>query len=210
MPTSLEQKIQYALKQINKTLANLDDLAESEVEAKRAYLDMMLQEEMHNNKLSNPKVFVSFAGSTGRQIFEDVIKRINQTKTPDKLISFHAQHGMRIDGKGESEVRNHILSAMKPCCIFIGILTEEYQLTGGEGRFAPGGWSLFEAGMALSLGLPVIFFFQEGIHDEFWKKYLGDKRHVPFTLKTYQRGLGSLMKRIQEAYRDLRKGSRIT
>lgn len=203
MPTSLERTIRDTLGKIE-----LDETTRFESESKKRYLQKILVEEEQNNKLNEPKVFVSFTGATGRDLLEEVIKKINHTKTTDTKVNFRARNGMRADQAGKSDVMDHVIEQIKPCCIFVGILTKEYELTDINpkgGNFAPGGWALLEAGMALSLGLPVIFFFQDGIHEEFWKKYLGHKKHVKFELKTYKRELGLLMKRVEEAYKELRK-----
>jgi hypothetical protein len=114
---------------------------------------------------------------------------------------------MKLDVPSEPKVIEHIASTMRRCCICVVILTREHRtaIPDKEGNIAvPGGWSILEAGMAIGLGLPVIFFFDKGVHQEYWKDFLGDRRHVAFEGETYKgKPLDFLMIRIRDDYRKL-------
>src|ERR1700752_1643227 len=107
MTKLFEQRIKEILVRIEERIPDLEGSGRSEAEAKIAYLHQVKLEEEQNNKLEEPKVFLSFVES-GRKILDRLINRINHTKVPGTNLNFYAQTGMRIDSKGTHDVRQYI------------------------------------------------------------------------------------------------------
>lgn len=202
-----EDRIAQKIKQLENGIYEDIEMDNQEAQQKLQYLYSIQRQESLENKLRNPKVFVSFAGDAGNQFLTEVSREIGKLKT-DSGERFQAFNGMRM--KGDPFVLTHIVETIRQCCIFIGILTKEYKLNSSddeEGSYAPGSWVLLEAGMAISLGLRVIFLVEEGIHKNFWLDPLGAWRHAKFKTDARQVGVNFVMHLIQTHYRELQNDS---
>jgi hypothetical protein len=172
------------------------------------YIDKVSNQYRSEDKLRAPKVFISFAGQEGYKLMETIWRDIRNIRTPDTGNAFGVETGMK--GTGEPEVMRHVINKIEPCCIFLGILTAEDVLQQKDedgNNFAPGPWVLLEAGIAIGLGLRIVFLVEEGIHRKFWFDPLGAWRHAKFEKgsETYKQGLKVAAGLILEHYRNLRK-----
>src|SRR5258708_165351 len=179
MESDVISRVAEALRKLERIPRSLNGSERLEQGAKIRYLERMRERAEENRSLDAPEVFVSFTSEIGREIMLAVIRQIDKRRVPGTNRSFHARHGMDLAPRGRARVLDHIITRMRPCCIFVGILTKDWNIDGtNEG--APGGWTLIEAGMALGLGLEVVFFLQEGISERFWRPFAGHVRHIRF------------------------------
>lgn len=186
----------------------LTEAERREVLAKMAYLQQVIREEEEGHSLNvrMAQVFVSFAGRPAEAVFSEVLRAINALRIDDTDTKFRARHGMGFEERGKPDVLEHIAMSMKECSIFVGILTKEHELVHQDKKgnnFAPGSWAIIEAGMAIGLGLQVVFFIEEGVHTDFWFQTLGSQRHAHFEHKNRHHRIRSLMTLIQQRYRAL-------
>lgn len=169
------------------------------------YLERLNSFERRDNRLIKPTVFLSFAGKLSESMIQDVYPEIRKLTTPDTGERFEVNTGMSREGK--PMVMDHIIEKMESCCIFLGILTKEHRLYEGDddgNNHTPGAWVILEAGIAIGLGLRVIFLVENGIHESFWYNPLGSWRHAMFERENYRSGLAGAKNLILEHYRNLR------
>lgn len=239
----LKEVVDEKRDQLKGSIPALGPAERLEVESKLEYLDALLDEEARDNRLKEPRVFISYAEQSGDQLLKKVWGKIRQLEE-----NFQVESGMRTHG--DPEVMTHIVRIMRQCCIFVGIFTAEYQLhsrrkssasrvdnswpgqrsigtseTTGEKHAVtnrtvtkqdlskaghdvrpgiPSSWVILEAGMAQSLGLPVVLLVENGIHPDFWFKAMGHWRQAHFRRDNPEPGLAFLATLIQEHYRRLR------
>ena len=172
------------------------------------YLDVLELRYIVENKLIHPKVFISFAGKVGEKLMHKAFGEIRKMKAPDTGTSFLVETGM--GKRGEPEVMRHIVDKIKPCCIFLGILTREHSLQNSDDEhnsYAPRSWVLFEAGIAIGLGLRIVFLVEDGVHKNFWFDPLGHWRHAKFDRDetAFRKGVSMATQLIKEHYRSLKK-----
>jgi hypothetical protein len=177
---------------------------------KRNRLDLLgqlLREEKRENRLVRPTIFLSFAGSVGETLIQTVIPALRKLRIPGSEKTFEVENGMKIDGA--PVVLDHIREKVEPCFVFLGILTGKYQLEARDvkkAQYAPGAWVLLEAGIAVSLGLNVVYLIQDGVHDSYWHDTHAHVRHAHFGPGNYQAGLSHVRELVLEYYNKLRKG----
>lgn len=182
-----------------------NDREQRDLQRRIHLLDRVEHEEEQANKIMRPKIFVSFAGEDGREIMERVIPSLRRLKVPGTGESFHVNTGMMRDGK--PDVVEHIIDKMNECCIFFGILTEEFTASdsGHSNSSVPGAWAMIEAGMALALGLNIIFFSHINIHRSFWFNPRGNFRHALFGQHNFEEALETAKRLVLEHYEEILK-----
>ena len=155
-----------------------------------------------DSRLLEPAIFVSFSGDEGLVLYRQALTVIHGTRATPVGPSFKPKSGMQKEGA--PEVSEHVLSRMKPCFGFLGILTAEMKLTSGAG--VPGPWVQIEAGMAMAYGLRCVLMIENGVHQDFWRKPFGHLRHVAFDRPVFKARVTDALTIFQEHYRiDARK-----
>jgi hypothetical protein len=195
-----EKKKEYLKKKIEEEdHDNREDLGK-----RISMIDELVRADLEANKLSNPKIFVSFAGEYGAELASGlVIPALRRLKIPDTGRGFETRNGMM--SHGDPEVIRHISGMIDQCCIFFGILTKEFKIeASGPIRWAPGGWVLLEAGMALSKGLRIVLFVEQEVHKNFWFNMLGSVRHAAFDRNKPTPGINLAKVLVLENYQSLR------
>ena len=199
MQEKLDEKLEKAYQDYRSRERNATSAEEKEESRlKLEFLGYLREEWAMKTRLHERKVFISYSGR--QDPFKTVVRRLRQTKV------FEPVHAMKSDG--EPEVTPTILNKMRTCCLFLGILTREYDLDGTDSKgnkFAPGKWAMLEIGMALSFGLQPLLLVEEGIHRDYWyDQPIGMIRHVPFTESTLQAKIDDVIKRLDRRYQKLR------
>lgn len=206
---SFEDEIMLTIEEVRRTIGAHSFVEESEAERKLTCLGKVLDEEAQEIRFLRPRVFVSFAGSTGQRILTPLLREINKLRT-GTMVNFEALHGMAIEGN--PEVMRGILGEMQRCCVFVGIMTKEHQLMDDQdeegGRFAPGHWLQVEMGMAIALGMRVVLLVEEGVHKKFWIDTLGNWKQAKFSWDRLGAGLRDAAKLIGEHYADMQNRRR--
>jgi hypothetical protein len=204
-PGEFMVRIKNTMKALQAEVATEDEEQDQD-NLKRIYLlDELLREERRENRLLNPTIFLSFAGAQGEKMLQDVLPSLRGQKIPGKNKGFLVETGMAT--RGQPRVMGHIVEKMEPCFLFFGILTCEFRLDqddGDGGSYAPGAWVLLEAGIAIELGLRVVFFVENGVHRSFWLEPFREWRHARFDPVKYLAGLGLAKEIIVEHYKDLK------
>jgi len=205
---NFESKVAKKRKEILLKSETSSEEESREAGQRASYLNRLLHMERSENRLHSPEVFLSFAGGNGESLYKEVIPALRSLKIPGERKKFQVLTGM--SAKGKPRVMKHIVSKVEQCCIFFGILTREHEISSIDdegGRYAPGAWVLLEAGMAIGLGLRVVFFVERGVHKGFWLDPLGSWRHAKFDTKSYQSSLKLATGLVLEHYEELRKST---
>ena len=204
-PGEFMARIKSTMKALQEEIAMEDEEFEHD-KLKRIYLlDGLLREERRENRLLNPTIFLSFAGSQGEKMIQDVLPSLRGQKVPGTNRGFLVETGMAT--RGQPKVMEHIVEKMEPCFLFFGILTCEFRLDqddGDGGAYAPGAWVLLEAGIAIELGLRVVFFVEHGVHRSFWLEPFREWRHARFDPNKYLAGMSLAREIVVGHYKDLR------
>jgi len=196
--------MQEKLEKIHRAYREREREAESveekeEIRWKIDFLAYMSEEWDRKTRLHQPKVFVSYSGR--KAPFLRVLNRLH------KHGAFQYVHAMK--SEGEPEVTQTILHKMRTCCLFLGILTKEYELNREDeegNHFGPGKWAMLEIGMGLGFGLRPLLLVEEGIHRDYWyDQPTGMIRHVKFTDNNLDARIEDVIKRLDDLYRQLRR-----
>jgi len=161
-------------------------LKDPEKTARLKHINQIAHDYSERAKFNNPKVFVSYNGEGGYQLAKEAELFLRKLPVNIDLPNgkkFGVETGFRQqrrDATHESDpsVIQHIKIMMQACCLYVGIVVDEYNV--GDGRSVPGPWPMFEAGMAEALGLPVILMVQSDISSQYWKKIYYGKRLISF------------------------------
>src|SRR5262245_25733744 len=142
METGTVRLIQEAITRIENTVEEGGNPYPSYAGAKMRCLQHMLLRAKESQKWIKPEVFVSYTGTKGYEIMVAVTRSINTTKAPGTNTTFHCTGGMDQRGDSQPEVLGHIIEKLRPCSLFVGILTREWEIAAkkGSGGFGPGGW----------------------------------------------------------------------
>lgn len=199
-------KLETAIKKLEKKRDDAPGNKKRDLDMRIRYLEGLRREYEKENRLKEPRIFISFSGETGFELMNHVIKSLRQTESRLGGPRFRVKTGMRPDGP--ALVLPSIIKHMESCCIFLGILTEEYQLKNedkdNEGnRSIPGPWALYEAGIAIGLGLRCVLLVESTVHKRFWFDILGGWKQVKFDKHAFDMGLKIAIDRIKEHYSEL-------
>ncbi|KYK38476.1 MAG: hypothetical protein AYK18_07325 [Theionarchaea archaeon DG-70] len=174
------------------------------------YLESLLNEYRKEDRLREPKVFISFSGEIGYKLMKQAHNSLRQTESFPGRPNFGVETGMK--ASGSPIVLDNITAHMEPCCLFLGILTKEYDLSteDNEGnRGAPGAWVLYEAGMAISLGLRCVLLVESGIHKKFWFEVVGRWRQAKFERHAFDAGFRFAVELLKEHYNEFLQSTRL-
>lgn len=158
---------------------------ENDIYKKKLCLQKLKESYENDHKLEEPKVFISYTERYGSKIMRKLYSKIKHTKVPGQGRKFDPKHAM--DDKGKPKVHDKVESEIRPCFLFLGILTREHLLSTGEGeeeQYAPGAWVLYEAGIAMGMGIPVHFIMEKGVKKEFWS-FLPEPIHIEIAFKDH-------------------------
>ena len=204
------EKIKNTISKLKKKLNNAPKDEKKDLVMRIEYLEFLQKQYEQENRLREPKVFVSFSGKDGEELMVRVLRALHQTESFPRAPNFDVVKGMK--GDGPTEVLDFIRERMQLCYIFLGILTEKYTLDhideGGK-KYVPAAWILIEAGMAIGLGLRCVFLAESNIHKRFWFDIIGGWRQVKFDKQNFDLRLEVAIKRIKKHYEELRKSFNI-
>jgi hypothetical protein len=196
------------LDKIEKSDGVLEHAPDSNMIGRNKYIKKIKREILVDYKLLEPKLFIGFnGGEKGRAYAQEAATEFRKLPVPYHLIQdrkFGIETGMKVeagDKEGMRKVTDHILHLLNSCCIFIGILSDEYELKSGMN--VPGPWSFVEAGMALYQRMPVILITEKSIDEQYWKKVFTDTRHASFSRGKFSGCFPFAKTLIIEAYDEL-------
>jgi hypothetical protein len=195
---ALEAAEDEAVKERLSTAVERGLLTSAEANQRFAYIKRARERYLRRARLLRPKVFISFAGDVGEELSRKAYAAVRKTQACPYGPHFEVENGMR--DSGHPLVMEHIRLHLNRCCLFLGIVTAETPLAGGNGSSAPGAWVLIEAGMATALEIPCVLLVEETVHESFWKEQLGSWRHVRFSRSAPEGDLNRAMLILQEHF----------
>ncbi|MBI3822740.1 MAG: hypothetical protein HY289_08670 [Planctomycetes bacterium] len=189
------------LAKVNDKIKEIEaDSRVDDIKLRKDYLELLktryTEEPSLKERLERPQVFVSYSEETGKEYMKAAKTALLQKK-------FKVKSGMELDGTARDVIK-HIRSKMKPCCLFLGILTQDVKLS-EERLYAPAAWVHIETGMALGLDLRVVLLYHESIADEWWKPIFDHKRQIKFTDKDFHVRLQYAVKELANEHAELLK-----
>lgn len=141
------------------------------------------------------KVFISYNERTGSKYFTELKNRLEERK-------YEVVTGFESPAEGSSQVLKDVLKRLRPCAVYVGILTPEYRIAKSS-RSAPASWVVEEKGMALGMDKRVVLFVDKRVHEDFYKKTLPHYRHIVFESHKFMEKIDEVVASVDERWLNL-------
>lgn len=142
-------------------------------------------------------VFISYSYSTALIYYRHLEEILKQA-------GFNVITGFNPSEGDKGGVLTRVLTQIKRCSVYLGILTKEMKVStqNGEVRWAPSVWTIEEKGMALAFGKPFVLMVEEGIHEDYWRKTTPERVHELFNQQNFYGKALDVVEAIKSRYQE--------